>query len=343
MQTPLNVRLLRQLGTRAGKTVSVISGDPYIQELSRVGGLPTYASVPAFERGIQTVQPHSDDGPTGVATAGRSPAAWCRRPAAATAAARSRRRRPAPRGARGRRRARPPPPAVLRGRGPGGARAAPAAGGGALGEGHHHPDGHAADRQPDHPGQPRPHQRSPAGPPGDLGGDQRPVLAVHGDADRQAAGAGGRGDRDARVLHRPAPGRPVHGAEGHGVRHPGQPADPLLRHPGHAGVHRPRRQRPAELPAGDLAEQLRAGAGRHARGQGQRGQPTPSPSGRRTRARRRRAAVHPGCKASDLTETNPSAGHRGRRRQDQHGGQPERRQQLDRAGHLSASRPSPPR
>ena len=69
MQTPLNVRLLRQLGTRAGKTVSVISGDPYIQELSRVGGLPTYASVPAFERGIQTVQPHSDDGPTGVATA----------------------------------------------------------------------------------------------------------------------------------------------------------------------------------------------------------------------------------------------------------------------------------
>jgi hypothetical protein len=67
MQTPLNVRLLRQLGTRAGKTVSVISGDPYIQELSRVGGLPTYASVPAFERGIQTVQPHPDEGPTGVA------------------------------------------------------------------------------------------------------------------------------------------------------------------------------------------------------------------------------------------------------------------------------------
>jgi hypothetical protein len=70
MQTPLNVRLLRQLGTRAGKTVSVISGDPYIQELSRVGGLPTYASVPAFERGIQTVRPHSDDGPTEMATAG---------------------------------------------------------------------------------------------------------------------------------------------------------------------------------------------------------------------------------------------------------------------------------
>jgi hypothetical protein len=61
MQTPLNVRLLRQLGTRAGKTVSIISGDPHIQELSRVGGLPTYASVPAFERGIQTVRPHGDD------------------------------------------------------------------------------------------------------------------------------------------------------------------------------------------------------------------------------------------------------------------------------------------
>ncbi len=67
MQTPLNVRLLRQLGTRAGKTVSVISGDPHIQELSRVGGLPTYASVPAFERGIQTVRAHSDDGPTELA------------------------------------------------------------------------------------------------------------------------------------------------------------------------------------------------------------------------------------------------------------------------------------
>ncbi len=73
MQTPLNVRLLRQLGGRAGKNVSVISGDPYIQELSRVGGLRTYASVPAFERGIETVRPHSDDGPTGVATS--SPAA----------------------------------------------------------------------------------------------------------------------------------------------------------------------------------------------------------------------------------------------------------------------------
>ena len=56
LQTPLNVRLLRQLGTSAGKQVSVISGDPYIQELSRVGGLATYASVTAFERGIQTVR-----------------------------------------------------------------------------------------------------------------------------------------------------------------------------------------------------------------------------------------------------------------------------------------------
>jgi hypothetical protein len=74
LQTPLNVRLLRQLGTSAGKKVSVISGDPYIQELSRVGGLATYASVPAFERGIQTVRPHPDEGQPGTfmgaATAG---------------------------------------------------------------------------------------------------------------------------------------------------------------------------------------------------------------------------------------------------------------------------------
>jgi hypothetical protein len=69
VQTPLNVRLLRQMGTQAGKTVSVISGDPYIQELSRVGGLPTYASVPAFERGIQTVRAHADDALYGEAGA----------------------------------------------------------------------------------------------------------------------------------------------------------------------------------------------------------------------------------------------------------------------------------
>ena len=68
-QTPLNVRLLHQLGTRAGKTVSVISGDAHIQELSRFGGLPTYASVPAYERGIQTVRPHAD-GAAGITAVG---------------------------------------------------------------------------------------------------------------------------------------------------------------------------------------------------------------------------------------------------------------------------------
>lgn len=73
LQSPLNVRLLRQLGTRAGKTVSIISGDPYIQELSRVGGLATYASVPAFERGIQTVRAHADEG-FGPAIAGSATA-----------------------------------------------------------------------------------------------------------------------------------------------------------------------------------------------------------------------------------------------------------------------------
>src|SRR5450759_5529419 len=66
LQTPLNVRLLRQLGMRADKTVSIVSGDPYIQELSRVGGLAAYASVPAFERGIQTVRPHPDEGQPGT-------------------------------------------------------------------------------------------------------------------------------------------------------------------------------------------------------------------------------------------------------------------------------------
>ena len=75
LQTPLNVRLLRQLGLRAGKTVSIVSGDPHIQELSRLGGLPTFASVPAFERGIQTVRPHADEGLAGFAGGGAAVAA----------------------------------------------------------------------------------------------------------------------------------------------------------------------------------------------------------------------------------------------------------------------------
>jgi hypothetical protein len=81
LQSPLNVRLLRQLGTRAGKSVSIISGDPYIQELSRVGGLATYASVPAFERGIQTVRSHADEG-VGAAVAGSAVALATAPPAA---------------------------------------------------------------------------------------------------------------------------------------------------------------------------------------------------------------------------------------------------------------------
>ncbi|MGH7721651.1 MAG: hypothetical protein ACRENL_02295 [Candidatus Dormibacteria bacterium] len=100
IQTPLNVRLLRQLGTGAGKRVSVISGDPHIQELSRVGGLPTYASVPAFERGIQTVRAHSDAGLPATGVAGAAAAASVLSP-------------PAP----------PPPPPVAHGAGAGAAAA----------------------------------------------------------------------------------------------------------------------------------------------------------------------------------------------------------------------------
>ena len=93
LQTPLNVRLLRQLGTRAGKTVSVISGDPYIQELSRVGGLATYASVPAFERGHPDGAPARRRGPAGHGAAGSAAAAGdraARGPAPAAAADRER-------------------------------------------------------------------------------------------------------------------------------------------------------------------------------------------------------------------------------------------------------------
>ena len=109
LRTPLSVRLLRQVSMNAGKTVSVISGDPYVQELSRRGGLPTYASVPAFERGIQTVRPHGDDAMPVASAAGRmaDPAAAAVAPAAAVASPAPRRSILAPAASRWRDRRRP--------------------------------------------------------------------------------------------------------------------------------------------------------------------------------------------------------------------------------------------
>ncbi|MFN2593009.1 MAG: hypothetical protein ABR532_09290 [Candidatus Dormibacteria bacterium] len=57
-QTPINVRLLAQFASREGREASIISGDPRVQALAQEAGLPIYASVPAYERGIELVHPH---------------------------------------------------------------------------------------------------------------------------------------------------------------------------------------------------------------------------------------------------------------------------------------------
>jgi hypothetical protein len=51
-QSPLNLRLLRSVGTRRGMAASVVSPDPRIQELARSVGVPTYSSVAAYEGGV---------------------------------------------------------------------------------------------------------------------------------------------------------------------------------------------------------------------------------------------------------------------------------------------------
>lgn len=60
-QTPLNFRLIGQMARSSNKAVFIISGDARIQELAKAGGFPTYASVQAYERGIETVRPHHDE------------------------------------------------------------------------------------------------------------------------------------------------------------------------------------------------------------------------------------------------------------------------------------------
>ncbi|TMC49699.1 MAG: hypothetical protein E6J14_05610 [Chloroflexi bacterium] len=57
--SPLNLRLLQQYGRSYGKTTAIVSGDPRVQALSRDIGFPTYASVQAFERGVEVVRPHA--------------------------------------------------------------------------------------------------------------------------------------------------------------------------------------------------------------------------------------------------------------------------------------------
>ncbi|HZB97929.1 MAG TPA: hypothetical protein VE219_04965 [Candidatus Sulfotelmatobacter sp.] len=62
-QSPLHLRLLAQFAEKEGKRTAIVSGDPRIQELSKEAGFPTYASIQAFERGIEIVRPHASGTP----------------------------------------------------------------------------------------------------------------------------------------------------------------------------------------------------------------------------------------------------------------------------------------
>ncbi|HYL72035.1 MAG TPA: hypothetical protein VEY89_12105, partial [Candidatus Dormibacteraeota bacterium] len=53
LQTPLNARLLSQFSRREGRRTAIVSDEPRVQELARASGFPVYASVAAFERGIE--------------------------------------------------------------------------------------------------------------------------------------------------------------------------------------------------------------------------------------------------------------------------------------------------
>ena len=58
LQSPLNLRLLQQYSRSFVKTTAIVSGDPRVQSLAKGAGFPTYASVQAYERGVQVVRPH---------------------------------------------------------------------------------------------------------------------------------------------------------------------------------------------------------------------------------------------------------------------------------------------
>src|SRR5438105_15094782 len=53
LQTPLNARLLSQFSRQHGQRTAIVSDEPRVQELARQNGFPVYASLPAFERGIE--------------------------------------------------------------------------------------------------------------------------------------------------------------------------------------------------------------------------------------------------------------------------------------------------
>jgi hypothetical protein len=55
LQSELNLRLLQQYARSFMKSAAVVSGDARTQRLAAENGLPVYASVPAYQRGVQAV------------------------------------------------------------------------------------------------------------------------------------------------------------------------------------------------------------------------------------------------------------------------------------------------
>ena len=72
LQSPLNLRLLQQYSRSFVKNTAIVSGDARVQELARGAGFPTYASVQAYERGVEVMRPlsPSDGGAPAAAAVG---------------------------------------------------------------------------------------------------------------------------------------------------------------------------------------------------------------------------------------------------------------------------------
>ncbi|HZS15047.1 MAG TPA: hypothetical protein VFC09_10640 [Candidatus Dormibacteraeota bacterium] len=59
LQSPLNLRLLQQYSRSFVKHTAIVSGDPRVQQMAKNAGFPTFASVQAYERGVEVVRPHA--------------------------------------------------------------------------------------------------------------------------------------------------------------------------------------------------------------------------------------------------------------------------------------------
>jgi hypothetical protein len=69
-QSPLHLRLLRQLGARRGHGVVLVTADSRLQEQAREAGLGAFSSVPAFESGVPVGPQRAPLQPPGISPAG---------------------------------------------------------------------------------------------------------------------------------------------------------------------------------------------------------------------------------------------------------------------------------